>query len=116
LSNSSHSLSVICIFCPSTTEPLHGSNAGTQLIVTMKDLRREAGRPGHLSDIPPSILGSAALIDCLIKHLLLRLQVLGIRLEDPMPKLSIKREGNTFLMEYFLRSPLATSLLPVSRR
>jgi hypothetical protein len=41
-------------------EPLHGSNAGTQLIVTMEDLRREAGYPGHFPDIPPDILGSAA--------------------------------------------------------
>jgi hypothetical protein len=90
-------------------EPLHGSNAGTQLIVTMEDLRCEAGCPGHFSDIPPAILSSAALTDCWIKHLLLRMQVLGIRLEDPLPTISIKREGDTFLMEYFLHSPLATT-------
>jgi hypothetical protein len=85
-------------------EPQHGSNAATAFIVSVEDLRREAGFPGFLADIPNAILSSTVVTSCWIKHLLLHLQALHVRLEDPLLKLASQREDDIFLSEYFVRS------------
>jgi hypothetical protein len=83
-------------------EPQHGSHAGDQLVFSAEELRRETGFPGHFADIPVAVLSSDAITNCWMKSLLLRLQNLGVRLEDHLPKLSPRREGDLFLVEFFL--------------
>jgi hypothetical protein len=86
-------------------ETFQGSPTGELLTANAAQLRLEMGTPGSFTEARIPVVAEYMTTSWL-KDLLQFLHFYHISTEDPLPKLLLKREGDPFLMEFFISGGL----------